>query len=85
MLERHDKLIYKLVDDYGGHVVKSQGDGFMIAFGDPAQAVLCSIEVQRALHGSAGGPSGCDSASTWARRSGAETTSSGSTLRWRRE
>jgi class 3 adenylate cyclase len=36
-----------------GHVVKSQGDGFMIAFGDPAQAVLCTIEVQRALHGSA--------------------------------
>jgi len=53
VLERHDKLIYKLVDDYGGHVVKSQGDGFMIAFGHPAQAVLCSIEVQRALHGSA--------------------------------
>jgi class 3 adenylate cyclase len=46
VLERHDKLIYKLVDDYGGHVVKSQGDGFMIAFGDPAQAVICSIEVQ---------------------------------------
>jgi len=53
VLERHDKLIYKLVDDYGGHVVKSQGDGFMIAVGHPAQAVLCSIEVQRALHGSA--------------------------------
>jgi len=53
VLERHDKLIYKLVDDYGGHVVKSQGDGFMIAFGHPAQAVLYSIEVQRALHGSA--------------------------------
>ena len=41
VLERHNKLIYKLVDDYGGHVVKSQGDGFMIAFGDPAQPVLC--------------------------------------------
>jgi len=53
VLERHDKLVYKLVDDYGGHVVKSQGDGFMIAFGHPAQAVICSIEVQRALHGSA--------------------------------
>lgn len=53
VLERHNKLIYKLVDDYGGHVVKNQGDGFMIAFGDPGQAVLCSIEVQRALHDSA--------------------------------
>jgi class 3 adenylate cyclase len=53
VLERHNKLIYKLVDDHGGHVVKSQGDGFMIACGDPGQAVLCSIEVQRALHDSA--------------------------------
>ena len=53
VLERHNKLIYKLVDDHGGHVVKSQGDGFMIAFGDPEQAVLCSIEVQQALHDSA--------------------------------
>jgi adenylate cyclase len=52
VLERHNKLNYRLVDDYGGHVVKSQGDGFMIAFGDPEQAVLCCIEVQRALHDS---------------------------------
>jgi adenylate cyclase len=49
VLEQHNKLIYKLVEDYGGHVVKSQGDGFMIAFGDPAQAVLCCIEAQQAL------------------------------------
>ena len=38
------------MDGHGGHVVKSQGDGFMIAFGDPGQAVLCSIEVQSAMH-----------------------------------
>jgi class 3 adenylate cyclase len=30
-------------------VVKSQGDGFMVAFADPEQAVRCSIDVQRAL------------------------------------
>lgn len=51
VLERHSKLIHKLVDDHGGHVVKNQGDGFMIAFGDAVQAVLCSIGVQRALDG----------------------------------
>lgn len=50
VLERHNKLICELVDEHGGHVVKSQGDGFMIAFGDPGQAVLCCSEVQRALH-----------------------------------
>lgn len=49
VLERHNRLIKKLVDDHGGHVVKSQGDGFMIAFADPGQGVLCGIGIQRAL------------------------------------
>lgn len=50
LLERHNKLIHNRVDGHGGHVVKTQGDGFMIAFADPQQAVLCSIAVQQALH-----------------------------------
>jgi adenylate cyclase len=49
LLGRHDKLVRKLVDDHSGHVVKSQGDGFMVAFARPEQAVGCSIAVQRAL------------------------------------
>src|SRR6202048_252874 len=49
VLERHNRLIQKLVDDHGGQVVKNQGDGFMIAFADPGQAVLCGVDVQRAL------------------------------------
>jgi class 3 adenylate cyclase len=53
LLDRHNKLIHKRVGDYDGHVVKSQGDGFMIAFSDPRQAVRCSIAVQQALHESA--------------------------------
>ncbi len=53
VLERHNRLIQKLVDDHSGHVVKSQGDGFMIAFADAGQAVLCAVDVQRALLGGA--------------------------------
>ncbi|WP_176459238.1 MULTISPECIES: adenylate/guanylate cyclase domain-containing protein [unclassified Rhodococcus (in: high G+C Gram-positive bacteria)] len=49
LLEKHNKLIRKHVDDHGGHVVKSQGDGYMIAFSDPAQAVRCGVKVQEAL------------------------------------
>lgn len=49
VLERHNKLITKAVDNHGGHVVKNQGDGFMIAFGDPAEAVRCGIDIQDAL------------------------------------
>ncbi|MBY4275545.1 adenylate/guanylate cyclase domain-containing protein [Rhodococcus fascians] len=49
LLEKHNKLIRKHVDDHGGHVVKSQGDGYMIAFSDPAGAVRCGVKVQEAL------------------------------------
>ncbi|GAC1398058.1 MAG: hypothetical protein NVS4B6_10100 [Mycobacterium sp.] len=50
LLQRHNKLFYKHVNEHAGHVVKTQGDGFMIAFGDARQAVLCSVGVQQALH-----------------------------------
>ncbi|HEY7051049.1 MAG TPA: adenylate/guanylate cyclase domain-containing protein [Mycobacterium sp.] len=49
LLARHDKLVRKLVTEHSGHVVKSQGDGFMVAFAEPEQAVQCSIAVQHAL------------------------------------
>jgi adenylate cyclase len=49
LIGRHDKMIRRYVKSHQGHVVKSQGDGFMIAFADPGQAVRCSIDVQRAL------------------------------------
>jgi adenylate cyclase len=49
VIERHDKLIRKLVNDHSGHVVKSQGDGFMVAFAHPDEAVRCSVAVQRAI------------------------------------
>jgi adenylate cyclase len=49
LLEQHNKLFYKHVDEHGGHVVKTQGDGFMIAFADSGQAVRCSVGVQQAL------------------------------------
>ncbi|WP_328394314.1 adenylate/guanylate cyclase domain-containing protein [Nocardia sp. NBC_00416] len=57
LLGRHDRLIRKLVTEYGGHIVKSQGDGFMIAFGDAEQAVRCGLEVQGAI-GAIAKPSG---------------------------
>ncbi|RDH78306.1 adenylate/guanylate cyclase domain-containing protein [Mycolicibacterium moriokaense] len=49
LISRHDKLIRRLVNSHRGHVVKSQGDGFMVAFAESEQAVRCSMDVQRAL------------------------------------
>jgi len=53
LIGAHDKLISGLVKQRSGHVVKSQGDGYMIAFARAEQAVRCGIDVQQALHKSA--------------------------------
>jgi adenylate cyclase len=49
LIGSHDKLVRKHVKKHSGHVVKSQGDGFMIAFAQPEQALRCSIDLQRSL------------------------------------
>jgi adenylate cyclase len=49
LIGAHDKLVRKVVNAHSGHVVKSQGDGFMIAFARPEQAVRCGIDMQEAL------------------------------------
>jgi adenylate cyclase len=49
LIGKHDKLVRRCVQKHNGHVVKSQGDGFMVAFADAAQAVRCGVDVQRAL------------------------------------
>jgi class 3 adenylate cyclase len=50
LIGEHDKLVRKLVKQRSGYVVKSQGDGFMIAFAQAEQAVRCGIDMQDALH-----------------------------------
>jgi class 3 adenylate cyclase len=49
LISSHDKLISGLVRRRSGHVVKSQGDGYMIAFARAEEAVRCGIDVQHAL------------------------------------
>src|ERR1700749_1600649 len=49
LISSHDKLVSSLVQRRSGHVVKSQGDGFMIAFARAEQAVRCGIDLQHEL------------------------------------
>jgi len=49
LLKSHDRLLHGAFDRHGGHVVKSQGDGFMVAFAQPEEAVRCSVDLQREL------------------------------------
>jgi adenylate cyclase len=49
LIDRHAKMVGRHVKRHAGHVVKSQGDGFMIAFAQPEEAVRCSADIQREL------------------------------------
>ncbi|MEW5810018.1 MAG: adenylate/guanylate cyclase domain-containing protein [Actinomycetota bacterium] len=49
LLDQHNRLVERTVADHRGYVVKNQGDGFMIAFAEPADAVKCGLAIQQAL------------------------------------
>lgn len=49
LLGVHDRVVRAQVERHGGKVVKTQGDGFMVAFADPVAATRCAIGVQRSL------------------------------------
>jgi class 3 adenylate cyclase len=49
VLNTHNTIVRAQLDEHGGYEVKSQGDGFMLAFPSSRQAVLCAIDIQRAL------------------------------------
>ncbi len=47
VLRDHNAVFRSRLEQFGGYEVKSQGDGFMLAFTDPLEALRCAIEVQR--------------------------------------
>ncbi len=49
VLRRHNELVRKAIAEHGGFEVKSQGDGFMIAFGGASRALRCAVAIQQAL------------------------------------
>jgi class 3 adenylate cyclase len=49
VLRAHNALIRDQVAAHSGIEVKSQGDGFMLAFASAEDALRCAIEIQRAL------------------------------------
>lgn len=49
LLTFHNTLVRRHVERSGGVEVKAQGDGFMLAFSSARSAVLCSIDIMRAL------------------------------------
>jgi eukaryotic-like serine/threonine-protein kinase len=49
VLREHNAIFREQLARHDGYEVKSQGDGFMLAFPDPCEALECAIDVQRAF------------------------------------
>lgn len=49
ILRNHDRMVRTLLDSHGGREVKHTGDGFMLAFTSPTEALKFSISLQRGL------------------------------------
>jgi class 3 adenylate cyclase len=49
LLIAHDTQVRAHVERRNGHIVKSQGDGFMVVFGSPVDAVRAGLGIQRSL------------------------------------
>ncbi|MFO7591092.1 MAG: adenylate/guanylate cyclase domain-containing protein [Acidimicrobiia bacterium] len=49
VLGEHNEIIQSNLAKHQGNVVKNQGDGFMLTFPSARGALLCMIDVQRAL------------------------------------
>ena len=49
VLAEHRRIIRAAIAAQGGYEIDTQGDAFFVACGGAKQAVLCALEVQRAL------------------------------------
>ena len=51
VLHAHNDILRRALANHGGVEVKSQGDGFMLAFADPVAAVGFALDFEHAIDG----------------------------------
>ena len=49
LLREYSQLVRALLTKHGGHEVKAQGDGFMLAFPSVSRALRCAVELQQSM------------------------------------
>src|SRR5260370_37262043 len=49
ILREHNAIVRQQIEAFGGVVVKTQGDSFMVAFTTARGAILCAVATQRAI------------------------------------
>lgn len=48
LLDRHDAMAQRMIDRYGGRMVKGTGDGLLATFDGPARGIRCARDLVRA-------------------------------------
>ncbi|MFT6386667.1 MAG: class 3 adenylate cyclase [Cellvibrionaceae bacterium] len=49
ILQHHDRMLQKIIKRFGGRIIKSVGDSFLVVFRSPTDSVLCSMAIQDKL------------------------------------
>jgi class 3 adenylate cyclase len=49
VLREHNAIVREQLQKHGGFEVKSEGDGFMLAFQSARRGIECAVDIQRAL------------------------------------
>ena len=49
LLQKHDRLLEKVIKRFGGNIIKSVGDSFLVVFRSPTDAILCSMAIHDTL------------------------------------
>jgi class 3 adenylate cyclase len=49
LLREHNAIVRRQIATHDGYEVKTEGDGFMVAFGSARRALQCAIDIQRAF------------------------------------
>lgn len=49
LLAQHNRVVREQVALHGGREIKTAGDSFMVAFGQPRRALACAVAIQRAV------------------------------------
>ena len=49
LLDNYEKIVEPIFAEFYGTIVKKLGDGFLVAFESPTNAVLCGIKMQDSL------------------------------------
>lgn len=49
LLDLQDEIVLPVIARFGGNVIKTMGDSYMVTFESPTSAVLCGIKIQEAV------------------------------------